>query len=169
LDVLELLWGSDMFYSLYDDPDLVHGLLGLISDTYIKFMEKWYEIYPQTKDWANHWAGLAHKGTITLRNDSAMNLSSEFYSEFAKPYDAKLLKHFGGGIIHFCGRGDHYIETMSEIEYLTGINMSQPHLNDMEKIYKNTVDKGIFICGFSKEYAQKDIIRENGFNHRLSV
>ncbi|MFI3237649.1 MAG: uroporphyrinogen decarboxylase family protein [Lachnospiraceae bacterium] len=169
LDVLELLWGSDIFCNFYDEPELVHDLLGLVSETYIQFMEKWYQLYPQTKDWTNHWAGLVHKGKLVIRNDSAMNLSPQMYEEFVKPYDAKLLKHFGGGIIHFCGRGDHYIETMSDIDDLFGINMSQPHLNDMETIYKNTVDKGLFICGFNAEWAQKDVGRVGAFNHKLSV
>ncbi len=168
VDILELLWGSDMFYNLYDEPEVVHDMLKLVSDTYIQFMETWYRLYPQKKDWANHWNSMAHLGTIVLRNDSAMNLSPEMYEEFAKPYDEMLLNHFGGGVIHFCGRGDHYIEKMSQIEKLYGINISQPHLNDMEVIYKNTVDKGISILGFDKERAIQDVTRANRFNHRLS-
>lgn len=168
VDILELLWGSDMFYNLYDEPELVHDMLQLISQTYIQFMEKWYCLYPQTKDWANHWNSMAHLGTIVLRNDSAMNLSPEMYEEFARPYDELLLNRFNGGVIHFCGRGDHYIEKMSKIEKLYGINMSQPHLNDMETIYKYTVDKGISILGFDREYARKDVVRVNQFHHKLS-
>jgi hypothetical protein len=42
--------------------------------------------------------------------------------------------------------------------------MSQPHLNDMETIYRNTVDKGIKLLAFSPEYAEKDKCRVGGFN-----
>ncbi len=168
LDILELLWGSDLFYNFYDEPEVVHQMLKMVSETYIQFMEKWYKLYPPTKDWTNHWNHMAHLGQIVIRNDSAMNLSPEMYEEFAKPYDEMLLKHFNGGVIHFCGRGDHYIEKMSHIQNLYGVNISQPHLNDMEVIYKNTVDKGICILGFDHAHALQDVQRNNQFNHRLS-
>ena len=41
-----------------------------------------------------------------------------------------------------CGRGDHYIESLCEIEKLYGINLSQPHLNDMDKIFRRSKRKG---------------------------
>ena len=72
-----------------------------------------------------------------------MNLTPEMYEEFIRPYDAQLLRHFGGGTVHFCGRGEHFIDAMSRIPDLHGINMSQPHLNDMGKILSCTVDRGI--------------------------
>ncbi len=168
LDICELLWGCDMFYTMYDDPDMVHSLLSLITDTYIKFMDKWSELFPLKDDISAHWT-IMFKGNIMLRNDSAMNLSPELYKEFALPYDSKLLEYYGGGAIHFCGRGDHYIETMSNIPDLYGINMSQPQLNDMEKIYRNTVDKGIKIIDFSRAYAERDVIRTGGFKGRVHV
>ena len=49
------------------------------------------------------------------------------------------------------------------------LHMSQPELNDMEKIYKNTVDKGIKILSFNSARANADISRNGGFNHCLSV
>ena len=113
-----------------------------------------------------HWGILRHRGAIVLRDDSAMNLSPELYKEFAAPYDEELLKRFGGGVVHFCGRGDHYIEELCSIPYVTGINMSQPHLNDMEKIYRNTVDKGIKLLAFNRARAEQDKAR--GFNGNLS-
>ena len=64
------------------------------------------------------------------------------------PFLITLFDRFDGGAIHFCGRGDHYIEAMCEMDGLTAINMSQPELNDMDVIFRNTVDKGIKLVGF---------------------
>ncbi len=89
-----------------------------------------------------------------LRDDSAMNLSPEMFEEFIQPYDQRLLSEFGGGAIHFCGRGDHYIEHLSKMNKIFAINMSQPHYNDMERIYANTVDKGIAIVGLDRKAAE---------------
>ena len=104
-----------------------------------------------------------------LRNDSAMNLSPDLYREYAAPYDGWLLDHFGGGAVHFCGRGDHYIETLCALPGLYGINMSQPHLNDMETIYRNTVDKGIPLLAFSAARAEEDQTRPGAFHGNMHI
>ena len=167
LDVCELLWGCEMFYAMYDEPETVHQMLELITDTYTKIMNKWYGIILPRQTMNPHWQNLYFRGNILLRSDSAMNVSPDAYKEFSLPYDKKLLDTFGGGAVHFCGRGDHYIEHLCSLPNVYGINMSQPHLNDMEKIYKATVDKGIKLLGFKSEYAQKDKVRNGVFCHSL--
>ena len=167
LDIAELMWGGDMFYAMYDEPDLVHAVLDLISNTYIAFLEKWFRLIPDRGEINGHWSAIRYRGHIMLRDDSAMNLTPQLYAEFAAPYDAKVLAHFGGGAVHFCGRGDHYIERLSAIPGLNGIHLSQPHLNDMEIIYRNTVDKGIKLFAFPCDYAQKALSRPNGLSHNV--
>ena len=167
LDVCELLWGCEMFYSMYDEPELVHGMLRLITDTYIRVLDKWYEMFPSNSHMNCHWGIIRHRGTILLRNDSAMNLSPAFYREYAAPYDGELLQHYDGGAVHFCGRGDHYMDILCDLPKLYGINMSQPELNDMEKIYRCTLDKGIKLLAFSPEYAAKDRSRVGGFGGNM--
>jgi len=169
LDICELIWGGEMFYALYDEPELVHGMLSLITDTYTLMMNKWFELFAPKKDINPHWETMWFRGKIVLRNDSAMNISPELYDEFSVPYDKLLLERFGGGMMHFCGRGDHYIESLTDIPGLSAINMSQPWLNDMEKIFKNTVDKGVAILAFNAGYAEKLKTREGGFRHLLSI
>lgn len=169
LDITELLWGCEMFYAMYDETELAHAMISLVTETYTTFMNKWNELYPMQTHNTPHWQVLRHRGGITLRDDSAMNLSPELYKEFAAPYDGLLLRRFGGGIVHFCGRGDHYMETLCSLPGLYGINMSQPHLNDMEKIYRCTVDKGIKILTFNRAWAEKDIVRPGGFHHQIST
>jgi len=158
MDICEIVWGSTIFYSLYDQPDFVKAVLEIVTETYIKFMHAWTEIVPFREGGNAHW-GLFHKGNIMVRDDSAMNLSSDMFDEFIRPYDQCLLDEFGGGAIHFCGKGDHYIADMSEMDGLYAINMSQPEYNDMETIYANTVDKGIKIIGLARAAAEEAIAR----------
>ena len=167
LDICELLFGEEMFYAMYDDEELVHGVLSTVTDTYVAFMERWHSLFPPKGDVSVHWPFLRHRGTLLIRNDSAMNLSPEFYKEFSVPYDGRLLSHFGGGAIHFCGRGDHYVGELAKLDGLYAINMSQPHYNDMETIYQSTVDRGIKILGFHRETALRDLSRAGGFHHNL--
>ncbi len=157
MDICEVLWGSGIFTDIVDMPDLVHKMIDLISQTYIKFLKEWYIIFPPEGSYSVHWSML-HKGRIMLRDDSAMNFSPAMYDEFIKPYDKRLLDEFGGGAVHFCGRGDHYIESASQMGNLYAVNLSQPGYNDMDKIIRNTVDKGIKIIGLDRRGVVPDVL-----------
>jgi len=159
MDVCEVLWGSGIFLDLIDEPELVRDFLNLITDTYIAFMREWDRIVPPpASPYRVHWATL-HKGHIMLRDDSAMNLSPAMFDEFVRPYDARLLDAFGGGGMHFCGRGDHFIASACSIPRMHAIYMSQPHYNDMEAIYRHTVDQGVLLVSLSRDEAEKALAR----------
>ncbi len=153
MDVCELLWGSSLFVDTLDRPELVKALLELVTQTYLRFMEAWDALVPADPALSVHWA-MMHAGHIMLRDDSAMNFSPRMFTEFILPYDQQLLDALGGGAIHFCGKGDHYIARMSSLRGLTAIQMSQPECNDMETIYRHTVDKGIKLLGLQREAAE---------------
>lgn len=157
MDNAELAWGSAIFMAFYDVPDLVHAFLELMTEHYLAFMHKWQDMVRPSANNA-HW-GLLHKGAIVLRDDSLMNLSPDIFAQFIADREARCLRELGGGMIHFCGRGDHFIERMCAMQSdgLTAINMSQPHLNDMEKIYTHTVDKGLKLIGFDTNWAKQAV------------
>lgn len=159
MDNLELLWGSSVFYALYDDPDTIHALLGRITNLIESVMDEWLRHCPNGRGIATYFRHV-EKGAIALRDDSAMNLSPDFFSEFIAPYDGRLLRKYGG-IMHFCGRGDHFIERLAKLEGLNGINMSQPHLNDMDKVFAATIDKGLHLSLSTPSF---DIGKHDGSN-----
>jgi len=153
VDVLEVVWGSEFFYAIYDDLPLFQDFLALVTETYIAFLREWQRIVPPTRPYSDHW-GMMHKGVVMLRADSLMNLPPDFYAERIRPADERVFAEFGGGAIHFCGRGDHFIEEMSRAKGLTAVNLSQPHCNNMEIIYRNTVDKGLHLLNLKRETAE---------------
>ncbi len=156
IDNAELIWGSSMFYAFYEQPDTVKAVTELITDTYIAFLDRWLEATPERDpDFTSHWS-LFMKGHVMLRDDSIMNLSPDMYREFVKPYDERILARYGGGGIHFCGRADHCIDMMTDSPNLTMVNMSQPHLNDMKRIYDATIGKGIALkCPVTEEMSRE--------------
>ncbi len=151
-DNCELLCGSSIFYKLYDEPDLIKALLDHVCGTIIKVNRKWREILPETDGMACYFGKLT-KGAITIRNDSAMNLSPAFYTEFIRPFDTKVFHALGGGAIHFCGKGDHFISLLSETPGLYSVDISQPHLNDMKKILSAVSRKGLNLFTPPGDYA----------------
>jgi hypothetical protein len=156
MDNAEVAWGSDIFMAFYDEPELVRAFLDLMSDHYIAFLKKWFALVPPTSPYSRHW-GLMLKGQIVLRDDSLMNLSPEIYRDFIRDREARCLRELGGGMIHFCGRGDHFIADMAAIQAdgLTAVNVSQPHLNNMDLVYPHTVDRGLAMIGFMGDWATK--------------
>ena len=38
------------------------------------------------------------------------------------PYNSRVFKEFGGGVLHFCGRPEHQIENLAKTEGLVGVN-----------------------------------------------
>ena len=166
MNVCEMLWGGSLYVDLYDKPGLVRDFLALITETYIRFMRRWNEMVPPLDGFAVHWSML-HRGGIMVRNDAATNLSPAMYEEFVRPCDRRLLHEFGGGGIHFCGRGDHFIAKAAEIPGVHAVNITQPHLNDAETIFRNTIDKGIQLIGFERQAAEQALRR--GRNLRGNV
>jgi len=152
MDVVEVLWGSRLFVDIIDRPGLVRALLELVTETYIRYLRKWEEVIPFEDGRQAHWS-MMHEGYIMLRDDSAMNFSPAMFDEFIRPYDQRLLDEFGGGAIHFCGRGDHYIDSMCRMPGMHAIAMSQPECNDMEIIYRSTADRGIKLIGLQRDAA----------------
>ena len=154
-DVAHLLWGQDIFLALYDDPELVHSLLSLITETYRQFMRRWKSFIPEGNDFTTHWQFYI-KGGIMLRDDTAIMLSKKQYEEFVKPYDEALLEEFGG-CIHFCGRGDHLISSMSASNGLYGIHSSQPELNDISLLLSSTQNNKVVLLGLPEKFLTDDI------------
>mgnify|MGYP000916280977 FL=1 len=152
MDIVEVLWGSSLFIALHDRPALVHALLELVTETYIRALEAWCAIAPLRPDGNAHW-GLYHRGSIMLRDDSAMNLSPAMFAEFVQPYDQRLLDRFGGGAIHFCGRGCHFVPLVAQMRGVHAVNLSQPECNDMAQVLAHTVERGINLIGLNGEAA----------------
>lgn len=169
MDVCELLWGSNLFVDLIDVPDLAHALLALITDTYLRFMRQWEAVIPPRGGGLSaHW-GLLHRGRIMLRDDSAMNLSPAMFDSFIRPYDQRLLTELGGGAVHFCGRGDHYIDRLARMSGVHGVALSQPECNDMERIFRHTVDKGIVLLALPAAAANAASARGRPLRGRVHV
>ena len=150
-DIVEVIFGSEIFMALLDEPELVLATLDLITRTYIRLMRAWEAICPirRDADLTPHWA-FYHRGGITLRDDSAMNLSPEMYDRFIRPFDQRCLDAFGGGIVHACGRVEHFVDRLADMPGLYGFNMSQPHLNDMARVFDHTIDRGLPLLDFSR-------------------
>ena len=164
--LVDVLWGSDIYTDIIDDPETVHAALEFFADVIIGFLKKYHALCPPfDADHSVEW-GLLHRGGVIIRNDAAMNISGDMYREFVMPQDQRVIDAFGGGI-HFCGKGDHYIAHVGEIKGISTFNMSQPECNDMEIIYQNTIDRGIVIIGMPDSEVKRAVTSKRNLAGRV--
>lgn len=170
IDNAELLLGSDMFIAMIDEPELVLNLVEALTEQYIGFFKKWFELVPRTDGLGRGMSGFGpYRGTVMIREDSLMNISADMYEEFALTADQRVLDELGGGSIHFCGRGDHFIESLSKLKGLSAINLTQPHLNEMDTIYEYTVDKGILLLGMPRAECERALTQGTDLRGRVQT
>ena len=150
-DLAELMYGSEIFADMYDNRELIHALLRKLTDFFIHIMDRWLSLFPNNDEYHIYFGSL-HKGALCIRCDSSMNISPDFYGEFVFPYDQEILSRFNGGAFHFCGKGDHYISKLSEMKHLYAVDLCQPQFNDMDLIFKKTIDKGINLITYNWDY-----------------
>jgi hypothetical protein len=163
-DVAHLLWGPDIFLAFYDCPEMVHELLSLVTRTFITWLKQWKETVGEANDWTVHW-NVWQRGGVMLRDDTAVMLSTDQYREFIQPYDQQVLDIFGG-CIHFCGRGDQFAPVMIKSRHLYGLNITQPELNDMHRIWDLCQQERIVLLDLNEDYLPHNVT--TGVNVRRS-
>jgi hypothetical protein len=144
LDTADLLWGSDIFVALYEQPELVDRLLSRIVDIMLAVEAKFRTF---TTDRLEPFATAQHAwelpGRLLIRDDSAIMMSAGMYAEQVRPHDGRLLEAVGGGTLHFCGDGRHLIEPMLATPGMKGFDFGQPWMMDVPEVYRRTMDAGV--------------------------
>lgn len=137
-DIAHLLIGSNIFYELYDNADVIHELLDVITQTYIKFRRHIARLLTdEAGDDAVYVHGSIYGGKVVIKDDTAtVNLSQNMYDEFSKQYNEKILEAFRGGSIHHCGleRPWHFKSMISK--WLKGINYGNPEMHNIKKSFE---------------------------------
>jgi len=87
---------------MIDEPELVHALLDLATETTITFTRKQKELVGEPLDSAYHFH-YRIPGGVRVVDDSAISLSPAMYEEFCRPYTERVFAAFGGGYMHYCG------------------------------------------------------------------
>lgn len=150
-DNVDLLRGKDIFYDLYDDPEMVHEALSVISDTMIAYQKT----LPKLNDRAGQDCYYIHraiyKGNILLKLDTeTAMLSEEMFEEFCKPYNKRVLDGLGGGSIHFCGGGINWHARQISTQSATCLNFGNPESQDLFTDWKPSLDRGICVVGYGQ-------------------
>jgi len=149
-DVAHLVYGDAVFYDLYDDPGFVHHLMELSCEAIFMGMEACLKVLPDSDRYIAHYNGLViprSKGGIKTSEDTSTLISKEHIDEFIVPYLDKVLSHFGGGYVHYCGKNDPLFEVLMNHPLVIGINFGNPEKHDMAYVLKRCAEAGKIYYG----------------------
>lgn len=132
-DNATIIWGSELYLAVLDEPEKVHKLLDIVTQTIRSLVIEHRKIdgmpiIEHSGDW--NWLG-----GLCVRNDSSINLSGQQYRDIVKQYDTSLISWIGGWI-HFCGKAHQWWEDMLDIPGLKGINPYQGEFYNLPEMYE---------------------------------
>ena len=171
-DIAHLMLGTDIFYLVYENPLLLHELLELITETYIrlrKYIDKL--LTDKTIGDAVYVHGAIYLGQVVIKDDTAVvNLSPEMYDEFSWQYNKKIFTEFRGSL-HSCGKMKDWLYDIIDDNNLMSINYGNPEMQNFQNIYKRNKGNHMSIIGWghNQDFFFLDEVFNNNIKTGLSL
>lgn len=129
---LQLIRGDELFYDLYDDPEMIHEALDVITDTMIAYQKSLPKLNDRAGSDAHYILLGIYGGSFLLKLDTETAMISEsMYEEFCTPYNQRILLAAGGGSVHFCGGGKEWPARRIPEHRISSLNFGNPELQDL--------------------------------------
>jgi hypothetical protein len=141
-DIAHQLRGDEIFLDIYDNPALLHHLMDISTELYIRATRKLKEVSGEAMDAAYHTCMYMAGGGVRLCEDTTTLISRDAIQEFVLPYIKRALKEFGGGWVHYCGKNDHLFDLLLDVDDVRGINLGNPEMHDFHEIMERILAKG---------------------------
>lgn len=143
LDAAEIVWGSEILEFMYEDPQLVHDFLDLVTDTLAAFTRA-----HQVIDGAPFDPPPTPLGRLCIREDATVMISGTMYDEFCKPRAQRLLDAFGGSI-HWCGDGKAWWRSLITLRHLNAVNPYQGKYYDPVDMHWACREAGVMVWNWT--------------------
>jgi uroporphyrinogen-III decarboxylase len=121
---LQILGYDKLIYWMFDHPEAIHDLMGLVTEALIEWVTVQKQVAGQEMTDDAYVLGIKIPGGfggVWMSDDDSVIFGPELYREFVLPYNSQLLQAFGGGSIHYCGNANQHIENYLATEGLTCI------------------------------------------------
>ena len=150
-DTAHIVYGDAIFYDMYDDPGLVHHLLDLCCHAIEIGIRECFKLITEDADVVAHYNDVVlpkSRGGLKISEDTSTLLSPAHIDEFVTPYTDRVLGLTGGGYIHYCGRNDHLLKRMLELDKVCGINFGNPDKHNMDSVLQTVSGAGKVYYGY---------------------
>jgi len=121
---VQVIGYENLFFWMYDHPKKIHAAMDLFADTVIEWVSYQKKLMGHQLNYScgDQGSPVPRDMGVWFSDDDAIILPPDLYREFVVPYNEKILKHFGGGIIHYCGSANQHIDSFLSQKWLRGIN-----------------------------------------------
>lgn len=135
LQTAAMLWGEEAFIlAMYDTPEAVHHLLGVVTDHFIAVARHLREHFRDTRVSSYPPAYLPSDLGQGIIEDFMHLLTPAQYEEFGLPCVNRIADAFGGVWVHCCGRFQHHWSAVKRIHNLRGLDTMYP-FTQPEEVY----------------------------------
>jgi uroporphyrinogen-III decarboxylase len=147
-----LLGGTNFYMMSYDAPEALEYLADFIADVFILIAEAGIEAAGgidnvTTTDFPYWWQPEKYKGHMS--DDICAQFSPEFFNRFSKPYNNKIFKRFGGGMMHNCGPNPCAGEYLSHEPRIRAVDLAYDYSKgDLEKFKEAFKGEGLIYFNF---------------------
>jgi len=123
----DLLETNLLYTSFYDDPEAMHYLLNLVTDVQL---EQYHAIIDAvggvnrmtTIDFDPNWVPEKYKSFVS--DDICATIGPDIFKEFSIPYNNRLFKPWGNGLLHNCGPNPSKYHYLDHNPKLKGLSVS---------------------------------------------
>lgn len=123
LNVASMIWEQGEFLlAMYDSPEAVHHLLGLVTDYTIAVYRHFRDAYEAANLVSWPFIYMPRSMGVGMTEDFMHLLSPALYEEFGLPYVNRIAREFGGLYIHCCGVFKQHWPVVSKIHNLRGLD-----------------------------------------------
>ena len=110
---------------MYEEPHAVEDVMALVTEAFIRWVRYQKRVAGEAAGWSNGLQGLyTPVGGVWLSDDDLINIGPEFYRRFVLPHYRRIYEEFGGGHLHWCGRGSHQFGNLLALESANSVNNS---------------------------------------------
>lgn len=149
-DTAHLVYGDDIFYEVYDDPEFVHHLMDLSCTAAERAFDECLRMIPGSERAIAHYNSYAIPralGGLKISEDTSTLLCPAHIDEYIAPAMHRLLAHAGGGYVHYCGKNAHLYEAVMAEPLCHGLNFGNPEKHDMEAVLADCAKSGRIFQG----------------------
>lgn len=126
LDTVGQMCGQQqLFLWMYEEPQMIYDLFDIVTEAFIEWVKVQKEHIGEPLDRSNGLQGVgASPIGIWESDDDMVMVGPKQYREFVVPYVSRIFEAFGGGSLHFCGKGYQHLDNILEVNNLRVVNTS---------------------------------------------
>ena len=139
-DLTHLIIGEEIFFSLYDKPELIHSAQGKSLDLFISATRFFKKLIGEERHSMIHGHGMSSgvwfpDTGIRISEDSPTLISAEMIKTFVLPYIKKAIKPFGRAFFHFCGKHENFLSMVCNLNEVSALNLGNPEVYDLDYLF----------------------------------